>query len=176
MWSWPVIMDFNTQNPILCLHSTMLSYLGSSFIKLADWFFFFYLEADYFTILWWFLPYIDMSQPQVHMCPLILNTPSHLLPHPIPLGCPSALALSAQLHALNLHWSSILHMVIYMFQCYFLKSSHPRFLPHSPKVCSLHLCLFCHLVYMVIVTISKFHMYALIYCIGVSLSGLLRSL
>ena len=36
----------------------------------------------------------------------------HLPPHPIPLGCPRALALSALLHASNLHWSSILHMVI----------------------------------------------------------------
>ena len=31
------------------------------------------MEADYFTILWWFLPYIDMNQPWVYMC-----SPSHL--------------------------------------------------------------------------------------------------
>ena len=31
---------------------------------------------------------------------------------PIPLGCPSALALSALFHASNLDWSSISHMVI----------------------------------------------------------------
>ena len=37
------------------------------------------------------------------------------LPHPIPLGCPRALALGALLHASNLHWSSILHMVITCF-------------------------------------------------------------
>ena len=48
---------------------------------------------------------------------------------------------------------SILHMVIYMFQCYSLKLSHPHLLPQSPKVCSLHLCLFCCLTYRVIVTI-----------------------
>ena len=53
---------------------------------------------------------------------------SHLPPHPIPLGCPSAPALSALFHASNLHWSSILHMVVYMFQCYSLKSS-----PLSPS-------------------------------------------
>ena len=29
-----------------------------------------------------------------------------------------------------------------MFQCYSLNSSHPHPLPQSPKVCSLHLCLF----------------------------------
>ena len=65
--------------------------------------------------------------------------PSHLSPYPIPLGCPSAPALSALLHALNLHWSSVLHMVIYTFQCYSLKSSHPHLLPQSPKVCSFPL-------------------------------------
>ena len=59
------------------------------------------------------------------------------------LGCPRATALSALLHALNLHWSSILHMVIYTFQCYSVKSSHPCPLPHSSKVYSLHLCFFC---------------------------------
>ena len=44
-------------------------------------------------------------------------------------------------------------MVIYMFQCYSLKSSHPRLFPQSPKVCSLHLCLFHRLAYRVIITI-----------------------
>ena len=40
-----------------------------------------------------------------------------------------------------------------MFQCYSLKSPHPHLLPQSPKVCSLHLCLFCCLAYGVIITI-----------------------
>ena len=69
--------------------------------------------------------------------------PCHLLPHPIPLGCPRELALSALLHASNFHWSSISHMGIYMFQCYSLKPSHSRLLLLNPKVCSLHLCLLC---------------------------------
>ena len=97
----------------------------------------------------------------------------HLPSKHIPLGCPTALALSALLHASNLHWSFILHMVVYMFQCYSLKSSHPGLLPHSPKVCSLHLCLFCiqgrHF------WVSKFHIYVLIYYIDVSLYDLLYS-
>ena len=42
------------------------------------------------------------------------ETSTYLPPHSIPLGCPRAPALSALLHALNLHWSSILRMVIYM--------------------------------------------------------------
>lgn len=43
--------------------------------------------------------------------------PAQLPPHPIPLGCSRAPALGTLFHALNLHWSSILHMVIQMFQC-----------------------------------------------------------
>ena len=106
----------------------------------------------------------------VSSCP---KTPSNLPPHPIPLGCSSAPALSALFHALNLDWSSISHMEIYMFQCYSLKSSHPLLLLQSPKVCSLYLCLFCCLTYRVVV--SKFHIYALIYCIG-AFSFLLTSI
>ena len=78
------------------------------------------------------------STTGVHVFP-ILNLP----PYPIPLGCPQAPALSALIHASNLHWSSILPVVMYMFQFYSLKSPHPRLLPLSPKVCSLHLCLLC---------------------------------
>ena len=33
------------------------------------WFVVYLIEANYFTILWWFLPYIDMNQPCVYMCP-----------------------------------------------------------------------------------------------------------
>ena len=54
--------------------------------------------------------------------PLSWN-PSHLPPHPIHLGCARAPALRPLFHASNLHWSSILHMVTYMFQWYSLKSS-----------------------------------------------------
>jgi len=66
---------------------------------------------------------------------------------------PSPPALSALSHASDLDWRSISHMVIYIFQYYSLKSSHPRLLLQSPKVCSLHLCLLCCLSYRVIVTI-----------------------
>ena len=79
--------------------------------------------------------------------------PSHFPPHPIPQGHPSAPALSTQSHASNLDWRSVSHMIIHMFQCYSLKSSHRRLLPQSPKDCSIHPCLFCCLTYRVIVTI-----------------------
>ena len=59
--------------------------------------------------------------------------PSQLPPHPIPQGHPSAPALSTLSHASNQDWRSVSHMIIYMFQCYSLKSSHPRLLPQSPQ-------------------------------------------
>ena len=112
------------------------------------------IEANYFTILWWFLPYINMNQPWVYMC-----SPSRtpLLPHPIPLGCPSVPALSALFHALNLDWSSITHTIL---------SNHPTLaFSQSPEVCSLYLCLFCCLAYRVIVTIFLNSMcYAVLSC------------
>ena len=49
-------------------------------------FYFFYLEDNCFTLLCWFLPSIDMSQAQGHICPHPPEPPSHLLPHPTPLG------------------------------------------------------------------------------------------
>ena len=106
-----------------------------------------------------------------HGCTRILHpeSSSHLPPHPIPQGGPRALALSALFHASNLDWWSILHMVIYMFQCYSLKSSHPHLLPQSlSKVCTLHLCLFCSLTYRVIVTIFLNSIYMRYYTVMVS--------
>ena len=98
----------------------------------------------------------------VHVSP-ILNP----LPPPFPShfsGLPSVPALSALSHASNLDWRYISHMVIYVFQYYSPKSSHPLLLPQSPKVCSLHLCLFCCLSYRVIIIIFLNSIYML-FCI-----------
>ena len=124
------------------------------------------MEVNYFTILWWVLPYIDMNQPQVYMCDPA-RSPLLSPPNSIPLGCPSAPALSALFHASNLDWSSISHMVIHMFQCCSIKSSHPGLLPQSPKVCLLSLCLFCCLIHRVVITIFLNFIYMcvnILYC------------
>ena len=104
---------------------------------------------------------------------------SHLPPHPMPLGHPSAPALSTLSHASNLDWLSVSYMIIYVFKCYSLRSSHPHLLPQSPKDCSIHLCLFCCLA-RVIVTIflNSIYMHSIYihkHCIGVFLSGLRHS-
>ena len=52
------------------------------------------------------------------MCPLLPEPPSHLSLYSIPLGCSRAPALGALLQASDSHWLSILHRVMYMFQCF----------------------------------------------------------
>ena len=79
--------------------------------------------------------------------------PLLLSPRTIPLDHLSAPAPSIQYHALNLDWRFISYMILYMFQYHSPKSSHPFPLPQSPKVCSIHLCLFCCLTCRVIITI-----------------------
>ena len=110
------------------------------------------MEANYFTIFGGFCHTLTWIS---HGCTCVPHPKptSHLPPHPIPLGHPSAPALSTLPHALNLDWWSLSHMIIYRFQCYSLKSSHHRLIPQSPEVCSLHLCLFCCLAYKVIIII-----------------------
>ena len=85
-----------------------------------------------------------MNQPWIYMCSPS-RSPSRLPLHPIPLGLPSAPALSTRL--MHPTWAGDLilsrsHLIVYLFQCYSLRTSHPRLLPQSPKVCSVHLCLF----------------------------------
>ena len=103
----------------------------------------------YFTILYWFF---HTSTWICHECTRIPHPepPSHLPSHTIPLGHPSVPAPSILYPASNLDWRLVSYM-IYMFQCHSPKSSHTLPLPQSPKHCSIHLCLFCCLGYMVIV-------------------------
>ena len=105
----------------------------------------------YFTILYWFCYTLTWV---CHGCTCVPNPepPSHLCPHPIPPGHPSAPALSTLYHASNLDWWFVSHMIIYMFQCRSPISSCPRPLPQSLKDCSIHLCLSCCLAYRVIVS------------------------
>ena len=103
------------------------------------------------------------------LCPLPLEPPSHLPPHPTPLGRPRAPGLSSLPHNANSHWLSTLHMVMYvsmlLFQVICPSLSFPhcihiaaqgsvfrsmplsQFIPHSPSgsvshVHSLRLCFY----------------------------------
>ena len=79
-----------------------------------------------------------MNQPWVYICALPLKPPSHLPPHPTPLGCHRPLALGALCCTANSHWPSTLRMVMCMCQCYSLKSFH--LLSPLSCVCKSVLC------------------------------------
>ena len=70
------------------------------------------------------------------MCPLPPEPPPPLLspPHPSRLSQSAGLGFPASYIKLSV---AILHTVMYMFQCYSLKSSHSLLLPLCPKVSSL---------------------------------------
>ena len=60
----------------------------------------------------------------------ILKTASHLSPHPIPQGHPSAPALSALSHALNMDWRYVSHMVFLIAEYYSIVHMYRSFLIH----------------------------------------------
>ena len=67
-----------------------------------------------------------MNQPWIYMCspswsPLPPPSPSH------PSGSSQCTSPEHLSHASNLGWWSVSHLIIYMFQCYSLRSSHPDF-------------------------------------------------
>ena len=128
------------------------------------------METSYFTILWWVLPYIIMNQPWVHMCPPILNPPPTSFPTYSLWITPGYQLLSVLLYASNLHWLSILHMVIYMFQCYSLKSFTLTF-SHRVQKSILYICVSFAVSHSIFLSSI---LYALLYCIGVFLSDLLH--
>ena len=66
-------------------------------------FFNYFIYLFYFIILYWFCHTLTWI---CHECTCVLHPepPSHLPPHPIPLGHPSAPALSTLSHASNLDW------------------------------------------------------------------------
>ena len=152
-----VVINRDKTLTLVSIHLATYSVPKHDWEKVCRWahfIFFFFFQFYLFIFLLYnivlVLPYIDMNQPWVYM---YSPSPSHLPPHSIPLGHPSAPALSTLSHASKLDWWFVSHMIIYMFQCHSPISSCPRPLPQSPKDCSIHLCLFCCLTYRVIITI-----------------------
>jgi len=102
--------------------------------------------------------------------------PSSLLPpHTIPRGHPSAPAPSIQYCASNLDWP-----LVFIYDIIHVSMPFSQIIPPSPSPTESKR-LFYTLVSLLLSRIqgycyhlSKFHIYALVYCIGVFLSGLLH--
>ena len=122
------------------------------------------MEANYFTILYWFCRTSTWIR---HGCTRVPHPepPSHIPSHTIPLVHPSAPALSILYPALKLDWRFISYMILYMFQCHSPK--YPTlFLSHRVRKTVLYICVsfaVSHTGYHY--HLSKFHIYALLYCI-----------
>ena len=86
----------------------------SIFHEYSNFILFFKNYLFYFTTLYWFCHTLTWI---CHGCTCAPHPepPSQLPPYPIPLGHPSAPALSILYHALNLDWQFISHMINYMF-------------------------------------------------------------
>ena len=94
--------------------------------------------ANYFIILWWFLPYIDMNQPWLYMCPPVLNP---LLPasppHPSGLSQSTGFECPASCIELGL---VIFH--IWQYTCFnVILSNHPTLtFSHRVQKSVLYIC------------------------------------
>ena len=90
------------------------------------------------------------SAMDLHVFPIPIPPPASLS-NPILLGLPSAPALSIRLMHPTRAGDLFQPLIVYLFQCGSLWTSHPRLLPQSPRVCSVHLCLFFCFAYRVII-------------------------
>ena len=133
--------------------------------------FFFFFN---FTILYWFCHISTWIRHRYTRVPH--PEPSSLLPpHTITLGHLSAPAPSIQYHASNLDWRLVSYMIIH------ISMPFSQIIPPSPSPTESKR-LFYTSVFLLLSRLhsyryhlSKFLIYALVYCIGVFLSGLLHS-
>ena len=119
-----------------------------------------------------FAIYQHESATGIHVFP-ILNPPPTSFPIPslwvVPVHQPQASSI------VHRTWTGDSFHILYMFQCHSPKSSHPLPLPQSPKDFCTSMSLLLSRIQGYCYHLSKFHIYALVYCIGVFLYGLLHS-
>ena len=81
-----------------------------------------------------------MNQPQVYICPLPLEPPSHLPPLKVVTEHWAELPVSQGKFPLAIYFT---YGKMYTFPHSFLSSTHPLFSPLCPQVCTLGLRLHC---------------------------------
>ena len=133
------------------------------------------MEVNYFTILYWFS----------HTSPCICHRytrvphpepPSFLPPHTIPLGSPSAPAPSIQVSCIEPGLA-----IHFIYDIIHVSMPFSQIIPPSPspteskRLFYTSVSLSLSQIQGYHYHLSKFHIYALVYCIGVFLSGLLHS-
>ena len=125
------------------------------------------MEANYFTILWWFFPYIHMNQPWVYMCSP--SWPS--LPPPSPSHTSESSQCTSPKHPASCikPW-----LVIYFtYDNIHVSMLFSQIIPPSPSLTESNSLFFTSLSLLQSLIwghpyhLSKFHIYVLIYCIGV---------
>ena len=133
------------------------------------------MGANYFTVLWWFLPYIDMNQPWVYMCspswsPFLPPSPFHPSgssqctspEHPVSCIKPG---LVIRFTYDNIHVSMLFSQIIPPSPS---PTESKRLFYTSVSLSLSHIQGYCY-------HLSTFHIYVLEYCIAIFLSGLLHS-
>ena len=143
-----IYSDFGAQENKVChcFHCSPIYLPWSDGTVCHDRSFFFFFN---FTVLYWFC---HKSTWICHRYTRVPHPESSSLPVPslwvVPVHQPQASSI------VHRTWTGdSFHIWYDMFQCHSPKSSHPLPLPQSPQDCSIHQCLFCCLVYRVIVTI-----------------------
>ena len=132
------------------------------------------MEVNYFTILYWFCHTLTRIRHRYTCAPHPES--SSLPPHTIPLGRPSAPAPSIQYHASNLDWHFVSHNDIIHVPMPFSQIFPPSPSPtESKRLFYTSVSLLLSRIQGCRYHLSKFHIYASVYCIGVFLSGLLHS-
>ena len=128
----------------------------------------------YFTILYWFCHTLTWIH---HGCTCVPKhePPSHIPPHNIPLGHPRAPAPSVLYPASDIDWRFDSYMIVY------ISMPFSQIIPPSPSPSESKSPLYTSVSLLLShiqghhYHLSKFHIYVLVYCIGVFLSGLLHS-